>query len=84
MSQFFMRTFFIVGGLFHGLWIFFFSLKSRTFGLGSWAVKFWGIWGIFGKIISTQFGTVPKCIYNPNRAMAFSAVFTFQLDNTKR
>ena len=38
----------------------FFSLKSRTFGLGqtNWADKFWGIWGIFGQTISTHFGTV--------------------------
>ena len=34
--------------------------KSRTFGLGqtNWADKFWGIWGIFGLIISPWFGTV--------------------------
>jgi hypothetical protein len=38
----------------------FFLLKSGTFGLGqtNWADKFWGIWGIFGKAISTHFGTV--------------------------
>jgi len=38
----------------------FFSLKSRTFGLGQaiWADKFWGIWGIFDRFISTHFGTV--------------------------
>jgi hypothetical protein len=38
----------------------FFSLKSRTFGLGqtNWADKFWGIWGIFSQTISTHFGTV--------------------------
>jgi hypothetical protein len=37
-----------------------FSLKSRTFGLGekNWADKFWGIWGIFGRTISTHFCTV--------------------------
>ena len=31
-------------------------LKSRTFVLGqtNWADKFWGIWGIFGRTISTQ------------------------------
>ena len=28
--------------------------------------------------------TVPKRIYNPITAMGFSAMFTFQLDNTKR
>ena len=27
---------------------------------------------------------VPECIYNPITAMGFSAMFTFQLDNTKR
>ena len=47
----------------HGLWTpneAFFSLKSRTFGLGqtNWADKFWGIWGIFGHTINTHFGTV--------------------------
>jgi hypothetical protein len=38
----------------------FFSLKSRTFGLGqtNWADKVWGIWGIFGQTISTHFGSV--------------------------
>ena len=37
-----------------------FSLKSRTFGIGqtNWADTFWGIWGIFGQTISTQFVTV--------------------------
>jgi len=37
-----------------------FSLKSRTFGRGqtNWADKFWGIWGIFGRNMSTNFGTV--------------------------
>jgi hypothetical protein len=34
--------------------------KSQTFGLGqkNWAEKFWDIWGIFGRFISTHFGTV--------------------------
>ena len=50
MSQFFMRTFFIVGGLFHGLWISFFSLKSRTFGLGR-------------KVIIFDINTCPKMNY---------------------
>ena len=27
---------------------------------------------------------VPECIYNPITAIGFSAMFTFQLDNTKR
>ena len=37
-----------------------FSLKSRSFGLRqtNWADKFWGIWGISGRTISTHFGTV--------------------------
>ena len=37
-----------------------FLLKSRTFGLGqtNWADKFWGVWGIFDKTITTHFGTV--------------------------
>ena len=38
----------------------FFSSKSQTLGLGQtiWADKFWGIWGIFERFISTHFGTV--------------------------
>ena len=42
-------------------WSFF--QKSRTFGLGQtfWAETFWGIWGIFGRTISTHFGTVSLC-----------------------
>ena len=37
-----------------------FSSKSLTFGLRqtNWAYKFWGICGIFGRFISTHFGTV--------------------------
>ena len=37
-----------------------FSLKSRTFGFGqtNWANEFWGIWGTFGRTISTHFGAV--------------------------
>ena len=33
-------------------------MKSRTFGLGQTNLtdKFWGIWGIFGRNISTHFG----------------------------
>jgi len=44
----------------------FFSLKSRTFGLGQaiWANKFWGIWDIFGQTISTHFGTVSFPLFN--------------------
>ena len=36
-------------------------LKSQTFGLGktNLADKFWGIWRIFGRCISTHFGTFP-------------------------
>ena len=50
-------------GIIHGLRTLnedFFSLKSRTFVLGptNWADKFWGIWGILGRTISTHFVTV--------------------------
>ena len=31
-----------------------------------------------------MFVFVPKCIYNPIMAMGFSAMFTLQLDNTKK
>ena len=41
-----------------------FLLKSRTFGVGqiNWADKFWGIWGIFGRTISTHFGTYSESL----------------------
>ena len=50
-------------GQYHGLRMpneAFFLSKSQTFGLAQtiWADKFWGIWGIFGQVISTHFGTV--------------------------
>ena len=37
-----------------------FFQKSRTYEPGKtfWAEMFWGIWGIFGRTISTHFGTV--------------------------
>ena len=37
-----------------------FSSKFQTFGLGQtiWADIFWGMWGIFGRLISTHFGRV--------------------------
>ena len=37
-----------------------FSLKSRTFGLGqkNSVDKFWGIWGVFGRTMSINFGKV--------------------------
>ena len=37
-----------------------FLSKFQTYGLGQtiWADKFGGIWGIFGRFISTHFGTV--------------------------
>ena len=40
--------------------LFFHRNPKLTFGLGQtiWADKFWGIWGIFGRFISTHFGTV--------------------------
>ena len=38
----------------------FFHRNPKTFGLGQtiWPDKFWGIWGIFGQIISTHFDRV--------------------------
>jgi hypothetical protein len=38
----------------------FLSSKSKTFRPGQtiWVDKFWGIWGIFGRFISTHFSTV--------------------------
>ena len=50
-----------------------FSLKSRTSGLGQtiWADKFWGIWGIFSRFISTHFGTVsPLSIFFINQPLS--------------
>ena len=49
-----------------------FSSKSQTFGLGQtiWADKFWGIWGIFGRFISTHFGTVsPLSMFSINQPL---------------
>ena len=36
------------------------SFFIETFGLEQtiWADKFWGIWGLFGRFISTHFGTL--------------------------
>jgi hypothetical protein len=47
----------------HGLWTpneAFSHQQPQTFGLGQtiWADTFWGIWGIFGRFISTHFGTM--------------------------
>ena len=38
----------------------FFHQNPKLLGLGKtiWTDKFWGIWGIFGRFISTHFGTV--------------------------
>ena len=41
-------------------------------------------WIIYKEIISQTCVVVPERIYNPITAMGFSAMFTFQLDNTKR
>ena len=49
-----------------------FSSKSQTFGLGQtiWADKFWGIWGIFGRFISTHFCTVsPLSMFSINQPL---------------
>ena len=35
-----------------------FSHQNPGLGQTNWADKFWGIWGIFGRFISTHFGTV--------------------------
>ena len=36
----------------------------------AWADKFWGIWGIFGQYISTQFGTVsPLSMFSNNQPL---------------
>jgi hypothetical protein len=49
-----------------------FSSKYQTFGLWQtiWSDKFWGIWGIFVRFISTHFGTVsPMCIISNNQPL---------------
>ena len=49
-----------------------FSLKSRIFGLRQtvWADKFQGIWVIFGRFISTHFGTVsPLSMFYTNQQL---------------
>ena len=36
----------------------------------AWAVKFWGIWGIFGRFINTHFGTVsPLSMFSINQPL---------------
>ena len=82
MLQFFMRTFFIVGGLFHGLRTpneAFFSLKSRTFGLGqtNWADKFWGIW-VFAAELSA-----PILVHKGSPLSMFSIIQPLFLHKTK-
>ena len=50
-----------------------FSSKSQTFGLGqtNWADKFWGIWDVFGRFISTHVGTVsPLSMFSINFEIA--------------
>ena len=49
-----------------------FPSKFQTFGLGQtiWADKFWSIWGIFGWLISTHFGTVsPLSMFSINQPL---------------
>ena len=49
-----------------------FTSKSQFFELGQtiWADKFWAIWGIFGRTISTHFGTVsPLSIFPINQQL---------------
>ena len=44
-----------------------FSSKSQTYGLGQtiWTNTFWGIWGIFGRFISTNFVLWLPCPWFP-------------------
>ena len=54
-----------------------FLSKSQTFGLGQtiWADKFWAIWGIFGRFISTHFGTMsPLSMFSINRSLFLQKV----------
>ena len=37
---------------------FFIEIQNFWDGQTNWVDKFWGIWGIFGRTISTHFGTV--------------------------
>ena len=49
-----------------------FLSKALTFGLGQtiWDDKLWGIWDIFGRFISTHFGTVsPLFMYSINQPL---------------
>ena len=43
-----------------------------------------GVFGIFPVELSAHILSLPERFYNPITAMGFSAMFTFQLDNTKR
>ena len=48
------------------------SSKYQTFGLWQtiWAGTFWGIWGTFGRFISTHFGTVsPLSMFSINQLL---------------
>ena len=47
-------------------------MKSQTFGLGQtiWTDIFWGIWGTFGRFISTDFGTLsPLSMFSINQPL---------------
>ena len=48
-----------------------FSLKSQTFGFGQtiWADEVWGIWGIFGRFISTQFFGNVNLLFSINQLL---------------
>ena len=49
-----------------------FFIEIPNFGLGQtiWVDKFWGIWGIFGRFISTHFGKVsPFSMFSINQPL---------------
>ena len=54
----------------YGLHTFARTPNEAFFGQTNWADKFWGIWGIFGRFISTYFDTVsPLCMFSINRPL---------------
>ena len=61
------------------------SLKSRPFGFFPAQWHMTTQWKYYPSVyLSTNDNKAPKRIYNPIMAMGFLAMFTVQLDNTKR
>jgi hypothetical protein len=44
--------------------LFFIEIQNFWAGQKNWVDKFWGIWGIFSRTLSTNFGTVSFLLIN--------------------